>query len=137
MRLRGKAESLENPLSSGILIDTSILVEYSKRRHIEKLVGSNISVITLLEFLRYFKDERKRRELKELLEALFNVVDMDNDVLLTYCDLYNKLKERGEMIDDADLIIASSAIAKDLILWTGNFKHFERLEKFGLKLKRD
>jgi hypothetical protein len=41
--------------------------------------------------LRYFKDERKRRELKELLEALFNVVGMDNDVLLTYCDLYNSL----------------------------------------------
>jgi hypothetical protein len=91
MRLREKAESLENPLSSGILIDTSILVEYSKRRRIEKLIGSNISVITLLEFLRYFKDERKRRELKELLEALFNVVGMDNDVLLTYCDLYNSL----------------------------------------------
>ncbi len=62
--------------------------------------------------MRYFKDERKRRDLKDLLEALFKVVEIDNDVLLTYCELYSKLKEGGEMIDDADLIIASSAIAK-------------------------
>ena len=136
MRLRGKAETSENPSNSEILIDTSILVEYSKQRNVEELIESNISFITLLEFLRYFKDEKKRKELKELLETLFNVIGMDNDVLLTYCELYSKLKEKGELIDDADLIIASSAIAKNLVLWTGNFRHFERLETLGLKLKK-
>ncbi len=55
MRLREKAGSLENPSNSGMLVDTSILVEYSKRMYIEELVGSNISVITLLEVFEVFQ----------------------------------------------------------------------------------
>jgi len=50
----------EKNLGSNLLIDTSILINYSKKRKIEEIINNSISVITLIEFLRYFgrKDER-------------------------------------------------------------------------------
>lgn len=118
------------------MIDTSVLIEYSKAKKLELLDGSYISVITLSEFLRYYRSDEMRERIKSLLESFFRIIELDNDVILTYCKLYRSLKERGMMIGDADLIIASSAIAKNLVLYTFDLKHFERLEKFGLKLWR-
>jgi len=74
--------------------------------------------------------------MKKLLENLFDVVTLDNDVILTYCSLYRKLRETGKGIGDADLLIAASAISKNLVFWTEDLKHFERLEGLGLKLKK-
>lgn len=71
--------------------------------------------------------------LKEL-QKLFKIEAIDDLVVLTYCKLYRALKRNGELIEDADLLIAATAIAKGYVLWTGNVKHFEHLEKFGLKL---
>lgn len=74
--------------------------------------------------------------MKKLLQSLFEVVTLDNDVILTYCSLYRKLCETGKGIGDADLLIAASAISKNLVFWTEDLKHFERLEGLGLKLKK-
>lgn len=134
MNSQKNVKTLENPSNSEFLIDTSILIDYSKKKAIEELIGNSISVITLIEFLRYFKDEQRREKLKNVLEEMFNIVGIDNDVILTYCELYQKLKSSGELIEDADLLIASTAIAKKLILWTKNIRHFERLKKYGLKI---
>jgi len=51
------------------------LIEICKKRKLEKLIGNYISTITLLEFLRYFKESAKRREMKRLLEEIFEIVN--------------------------------------------------------------
>jgi predicted nucleic acid-binding protein len=53
---------------------------------------------------------------------------------LKYCELYDKLRETGEILYDADLPIAATAITSNLTLVSRD-KHFERLLKHGLKLK--
>ncbi len=89
--------------------------------------------MTLLEFLRGVPD-RERGEVKELLEGAFCVIGVDNDVVETYCRIYGDLKERGEPIGDADLLIGATAIAKGLKLATLNVRHYERLRRYGLEL---
>ena len=131
LRISEELSDLEN-----VMVDTSVLIEYSKAKKLEMLDDSHISVITLIEFLRYYRDDRTRKELKSLLESFFKVVSLDNEVVLTYCNLHNSLKERGLQIGDADLLIASCALSKDLMLYTLDLRHFERLEEFGLKLLR-
>jgi predicted nucleic acid-binding protein len=101
---------------------------------LELLGNCYLSAISLIEFLRYYRVEERRRRLKTLLEDIFQIVSIDNDVILIYCKPYSPLKEIGEPIEDADLLIASIAIAKDLVLHTLNLKHFERLSEFGLKI---
>lgn len=43
------------------------------------------------------------------------------------------LRKEGRMIDDFDLLIASCAIANDLILVTDNTKHFDRIPSVKLQ----
>ncbi|WP_052296232.1 type II toxin-antitoxin system VapC family toxin [Thermococcus barophilus] len=109
-RTSGKSSS-----SEVLLIDTSVLIDHFKKRtHLEG-------------------EERRKAFLREL-RKLFKIEEIDDLVVLTYCKLYRALKRNGELIEDADLLIAATAIAKGYTLWTRNIKHFERLEKFGLRL---
>ena len=61
---------------------------------------------------------------------------MDNSVILKYCELYEELRSKGEILSDADLIIGATAIAKGMKLLTRNYRHFERLERYGLALEK-
>lgn len=112
------------------LLDTSILVELLRKRKYE---FASISVITLIEVLRGVRSD-KRERVKDLVEGSFDVIGLDNRVIEAYCDLYDRLREKGEMISDADLLIAATAISRGLSLRTSDKKHFERLKKYGLKL---
>lgn len=44
-----------------------------------------------------------------------------------------RLRKLGTPIEEFDLLIASAAIAEDLVLVTDNTRHFQRIE--GLKLE--
>jgi tRNA(fMet)-specific endonuclease VapC len=70
-----------------------------------------------------------------LLEESFIVLSLDDDIIEAYCKIYRKLKMEGNLLPNADLVIAATAIAHDLILETNNV-HFKRLGALGLKLKK-
>jgi len=111
------------------LLDTDIIIEMLRERRHE--IGA-ISIIALIEILRELKD-KKRRKAKKLLEESFNIENLDNRIIETYCSLYRKLKRDGVLIPDSDLLIAATAISKRMALKTRD-KHFERLKELGLKL---
>ena len=111
------------------LLDTSIVFDI-----IEKTDATGIiSPITLLEVLRGIEDS-KRLQVKRLLEESFIVLNLDNNIIEAYCKIYRKLKEDGELLPDADLIIAATAIAHDIVLETKD-THFNRLKALSLKIK--
>ncbi len=112
------------------LIDTSVLIDNLRRGVFEE---GSISIITLIEVLRGVPQE-KRNKVKQLLERSFDILGIDNKVILKYCDLYTSLKQRGQLISDADLLIVATAIASNLVLVTKD-KDFERLRKLGLNLE--
>jgi predicted nucleic acid-binding protein len=93
-----------------------------------------ISTISLIEVLRGI-EPKKRSKAKELLEESFNHLNIDNPVIETYCALYDKLKNEGALVPDADLLIAATAITQNIELKTKD-EHFKRLEKLGLKLTK-
>ena len=64
------------------------------------------------------------------------MIPLDNEVLREASSIWRELRESGKLIDDRDLLIGATAIAKDLPLWTKNEKHFSRLKKRGLVLWR-
>lgn len=112
------------------LLDTSIVIDNMEKNNYAQAC---ISVITLLEALRGLGDQ-KRLAAKKLLEESFSIVNLDNSIIETYCRIYQVLKEEGNLIPDADLIIAATAKAHDLTLETKD-AHFHRLKTLGLKLK--
>ncbi len=86
-----------------------------------------------MEVLRGIED-KKSLQIRQLLEESFSVLNLDNSIIEAYCRIYRKLKEEGNLLPDADLIIAATAIAHDLILETKDV-HFLRLKAIGLRLK--
>jgi tRNA(fMet)-specific endonuclease VapC len=112
------------------LLDSGVIIEMIRQK---KYCAGIISPITLIEVLRGI-DDKKRSRVKQLLEESFSPLNLDNQIIETYCRLYRALKTEGTLLPDADLLIAATAIAHDLTLET-NDDHFQRLKPIGLKLK--
>lgn len=112
-----------NLLDTGIVIDNMETNDYAP---------AFMSPITLLEVLRGIPDN-KRPLIKKLLEESFTVLNLDNSTIEAYCKIYRKLKEEGNLLPDADLIIAATAVAHDLTLETKD-TNFKRIRSLGLKL---
>jgi predicted nucleic acid-binding protein len=112
------------------LLDTSIIIEMIQKK---KYAPGLISPITLIEVLRGIEDTQ-RSKAKQLLEESFATVNIDNNAILAYCQIYRKLKEQGSLLPDADLLIAATAITHNLTLETKD-PHFQRLKTLGLKTK--
>lgn len=112
------------------LFDTSVIIKMLREKKFE--VGA-ISVITLIEILRGVP-EKKRKLVKELLEDIFDIINIDNHVILKYCELYGVLRKKGLLIPDADLLVAACASAYGLKIKTMD-KDFERLKDLGVDVQ--
>ena len=113
------------------LLDTDVVIEIMEKNN---YIPAIISSITLIEVLRGIED-KKRPLAKKLLEESFSVLNLDNSIIEVYCKIYHKLKDEGNLLPDADLLIAATAIGHGLILETKD-AHFQRLKPFGLKMKK-
>ncbi len=111
------------------LLDTSAVID---RIRDGRAAPGAISAMTLVEILRGVKAE-KRAEIKGLIEQTYPVFNLSNDVILTYCELYDGVKKKGEQLPDADLLIAATAMANGLRLETAD-QDFNRLKPYGLRL---
>jgi tRNA(fMet)-specific endonuclease VapC len=115
------------------LLDTSICVHlFRKRLEIEKKLSKIdmsqcfISEITVAE-LKY--GAYKSAKPKENLELINKFVSSINIIPITesidfFAQEKNRLRTIGKPIEDFDLLIASAAHARNLILVTDNVKHF-------------
>lgn len=111
------------------LLDTDTVIDLLREKKHE--TGA-ISIITLIEILRGL-EAKKRTKVKDLIEESFGLLNLDNTVIETYCNLYRKMKEEGTPLPDADLLIAATAISHNMTIKTKD-EHFEKLRPLGLKL---
>ena len=72
-------------------------------------------------------------QIEQLLVPLDNVLPFDSQAARVYGEVRAELENRGEFIGDADVRIASIALAHDLTVVTGNVRHFSRVA--GLRLE--
>jgi predicted nucleic acid-binding protein len=63
----------------------------------------------------------------------FNVIAPDESTAETFGELKSGLESKGNPLDDMDIMIAGTALAKNFILVTNNIKHFRRIK--GLQLE--
>ena len=61
------------------------------------------------------------------------IYDFDIEAAMTFAQLKSQLKKTGIVIDDFDLLIASIALANNLILVTNNIKHFAKIPNLQLE----
>ena len=121
----------------GYLLDSNICVFYIRGKYAlnEKLkaIGFNncyISEITLAELKYGAECSNKVEENKTLINEFAKEINIlpISDCFDIYAAEKARLRKIGNLIDDFDLLIASTAISNQLILVTDNTKHFDRID---------
>jgi tRNA(fMet)-specific endonuclease VapC len=92
------------------------------------------SIITRYEILRGLKTKRAARQLQafERLCSASQILPLTDEIVIQAADIYADLSQRGELIGDADILIAASALVHGDVLVTNNQGHFKRVT--GLRL---
>lgn len=121
------------------LLDTDILSNLMKRKPSLRLQARVASLpadaqfsssITLGELVFGAKKKGSSGLMQQVEDRVVSYLPMlpfDADAARRYGDIRAELERRGTPIGDADLRIASIALARGLIVVTGNTKHFERV----------
>jgi predicted nucleic acid-binding protein len=115
---------------SDYLLDTNILILYLRKTNdyyelLDKLARDDtlfISAITRLEIIRGMH-EREREDTFNLLESL-ETIEITVEIADRAGELIRAWRTRGMVLEDADAIIAATALNHELALITTNAKHF-------------
>lgn len=120
------------------ILDTDICIYWLKgNENIERNIiikgieNVFISVITECElFYGAIKSTKKENNLSviEKMKKKILTLHTTDRVSYIYATAKSELEVIGQPLDDADLLIASIAIANDAILVTNNTEHFKRIQ---------
>ncbi len=64
---------------------------------------------------------------------LFGVLDLKKEVFDLAAQNYANLRKKGELIEDADLLISAACLVNDWVLITNNPKHFSRIKGLDIE----
>lgn len=89
----------------------------------------SFSLITRFEILRGLKAKGAVAQVKRFDRFCIgcDVVTLSDEIVVRASEIYADLYQRGELIGDADILIASTALTSDLALATNNVAHFSRI----------
>jgi tRNA(fMet)-specific endonuclease VapC len=129
----------------GLLIDSSVFVDLERAgsapsEAVERLGDEPVclAAITASELLHgvHRAESAVRRGRREtFVEAILSwvpVLPFDLEAARAHSRVWADLRRRGELIGAHDMLIAATAIARQLRLLTSNLRHFDRIE--GLQI---
>lgn len=121
---------------------TNLIKKNPSKKIIEKISSLSkkdqfITTITIGEiFYGAFKSSNPEfhiEKLQTVLLPLVNVLSFDSKSAFFYGKIRAELEKGGEIISSTDLQVVSIAIANELILITGNIKHFKRIKQLQIE----
>ena len=115
---------------SDYLLDTNILILYLRKTAgyyelLDSLAADDalyISAITRLEIIRGMRD-REREATFDILDSL-ETIEINIEIADKAGELIRTWRTKGVVLEDADALIAASALEHGLALVTTNSKHF-------------
>jgi len=127
-----------------VLIDTDILSAIMRKNPLAiKQAGIYItayrkltfSIITRYEILRGLKVKGLLNQMKtfDILCNMSQVIPLTDEIVTRAADIYADLYQRGELISDADILIAASALTYGFAIVTNNKKHFGRIPHLNVE----
>jgi tRNA(fMet)-specific endonuclease VapC len=61
------------------------------------------------------------------------VLPLTDDIIVQAADLYALLYQEGQLISDADILIAATALKHNLVMVTENVNHFRRIPGLSIE----
>ena len=126
------------------LLDTNIVSAFMRgnpqvirkiEEYLERYNTLTISVITYYEIMRGIKalsSETKVKAFHEFMSAC-NIEELDLLIADKAADIYDELRKTGKLVEDADILIAATAMKHGMVVVTDNTQHFKRIK--GLKVE--
>lgn len=126
------------------ILDTNICVRFLRgdesvvRRLLDADENDDLRIPAMVEgelFYGVEKSERRdeNREKVKALLAFLPVCHADDETMEKFGELKAKAEAAGSRVDDADVIIAATAMRHGALLVTGNTRHFSRFD--GLEIE--
>ncbi|MGH3086118.1 MAG: type II toxin-antitoxin system VapC family toxin [Rubrobacteraceae bacterium] len=126
-----------------VVVDTDILSAILRRdptalararEYLEEHHRYTLSVITRYEILRGLKarNAKRQQEAFERFCAADTILPLSDEVVSRASEIYADLYRRGELIGDADILIAATALVEGYDLATNNERHFERIVELNI-----
>lgn len=105
------------------------------KSYLDHFPNLSFSAITRYEILRGLKAKKATVQLAafEIFCDANEVVSVTDEIIIVASDIYADLYNKGNLVGDADILIAATAISQNLILATNNARHFSRI--VGLSLE--
>jgi len=129
-----------------VVLDTDVLIYYlrgknesylkikSLKKKEESLNTTIFNVAELFKGCYSMKNVAKGlMKVKSIVGALDDIYLFDNNSAEEYAKISSDLKNRGQPIGVMDELIASICIAHQETLYSGNIKHFERIDDLNIK----
>jgi tRNA(fMet)-specific endonuclease VapC len=126
-----------------LLLDTDTLsfflrnqpqVMSNARDYLKFHKGFTFSIITRFEILRGLKVKNAQRQISNfgLICLQSREVNLTSEIIIRASEIYADLYKRGQLIGDADILIAATALESGLSVVTNNETHFNRIS--GLQI---
>ena len=125
-----------------ILLDTDICIELLRGNFsvIERRQGYDetiaISFMTVAELFYGAEKSNNKSKNTNLIAEFFLTVEIihsDFEILIKFGKLKAHLGKAGNILSDADIFIAATAIVKCNMLITGNVNHFKKIEELRIE----
>lgn len=121
------------------LLDTDILSNIMRRSpatvtrasdYLQTHSQLSISIITRYEILRGLKAKRATAQLAkfEIFCAELEIFLLTDEIIVRAADAYAALHQSGQLIGDADILIAATAMEHGFALATNNEKHHGNID---------
>ncbi len=128
------------------LLDTSVLIDYLQKKRAavdfverhqsDRLTTSSVCVFELYCGILRLHDANRREFLsgilRDLIESLSEIFPFDGFCAELAAFIWANLEDKGQRIDDTDVLIAATVMKNHAILVTGNVGHFSRIQ--GLEI---
>ena len=124
-----------------IILDTNVCVRILRGRReaidaFSKNAGNvAISFMTLGELYYGAARSRNPRQSKAAVDRLSKVIPIMNsteEIMAMFGKLKSDLAAKGTPVEDADVLIAATALVNGMPIATGNVRHFNRFENLEL-----
>lgn len=125
---------VDTDILSAIMRDNPTVMEHA-RVYWTTHKRFTFSLITRYEILRglYAKNATAQLEAFNQFCAVNRILPITDQSVVQAGSIYGKLHSRSELIGDADILIAASAIINDHTIVTNTTRHFDRID--GLRVE--
>ncbi len=124
-----KKALLDTNIVSAFIRGQEVVLSYA-RNYLQFHERFTLSTITYYEIMRGIKDisSRKKDNIFRDFISECELIDFDRCIADKAAEIYSSLRRKGMLVEDADILIAATALEHDLNMVTGNTRHFMRIE---------